>query len=310
MYESIKAWLDGGENPEEYDFREEIVEFASELDVVDRYYTYKALGIKVTKGPEHLAYREAVERCESGLPHVHDAKGEADTCRLVQEIYQKLWDEKYLSYCLDSGDTMNSANTTIAEVLKRSADQLEMNDACRKARWNANQKSLWLYYYNKKGVKRLLTSAKQFLKVAYAIGNFIPCPAGCNGPRGAGPTKDYWDLALLAIYQYFTENREEGIKKMLKKQEKETRRYIAWLNTFGGWDQFVVANYMQDFVKPAGSANNGVFGEPKELWGEHFGGPVEPAPEQIEEFFTRAAQCIEARSKRMVEALRDSKEEN
>lgn len=297
MYESIKAWLEGEKNPEEYDFTQEIVDAVGREDAIDRYIVYQATGIRSGTGADEA---EGVLKKHE----VFNKNGHADGCALIDKIYNVLWPKMLLTLCMKgkyaTGETMNSVNTTMLVLL---SEEIEKGWSIRKTvkrYFEEDGNGVFL-----KGIIQKYPHAEGFLSAAYTIGNFIPVPVGCNGPRGMGPTNDYWDLALLAIYQYFTEKKEDGIRTMLQNKEEETQRYIAWLNTFGSWDQFVIVNYMQDFVKPAGLANNGVFGEPKELWDEHFEGPAEPAPEQIEVFFARAAQCIKARSKRMVEALRE-----
>lgn len=167
----------------------------------------------------------------------------------------------------------------------------------------------------------------EFMNVVYTIGNFMPVPEGCNGPRGLGSTRDYWDLALKCIYQcYFCEldcqknknsrSDECIIGHLLSGGKKEMRdynidRYTKWLERFGsgrgqdGWNAFVEENFMQPFVKKTG---DNMYGEPYELWDGHFAAP-EKLPEeewQFEQFFVNARIRILERSKRIADALIES----
>ena len=279
-------------------------------DAIDRFFIYKALDI-ARKPPNYLGSEDAricIKSETSGESEGYEGDREADSCSLVQAVYCYLWEEKYLAYCkknngLLTGETMNSCFTTIAEYLKPSLNEFQMNTDCRKARWG-NQKLFCMYYDNKELMAELLESAREFLKMAYTIGNCIPVPKGCNAPRGTGFTKDYWDLALLAVYRWYEKKNTARLEDMLQNQEGEVALYVNWLAAFGSWDRFVIANYMQDFVHKAEPKDEGIFGRPKELWVGHFMGDVLPKGNQIEEFFKNAAEWISARSVRMVDALR------
>lgn len=280
-----------------YDFREEVLAFGSEEDAVERFFTYKAVGVAEKKTPEALAYEESEK-----VYHKHSIlipKGEADSCPLLLEILNRL------GIVSQAADTMNSGLTTIVEFLKPSSEQFEMNAACRKAHWG-NQKAVWLYYHNEQDIRKMLVPAQSFLKVSYTIGNFIPCPADCNRP-GTSLTRDYWDLTIWYIYLWFHGTgvqKEAALERLFwngryAKFQMET--YGDWLARFGTWDEFVEQNFLQDYTEWAQPP----YGRPKEFWDGHFEGPVFPkTTEQFEAFFTRATQCIEARSMRMVTALK------
>ena len=308
MYgENMRKWLDS-EKPETYDFRDEIVGFKGR-DTINRFFIYKALDI-AKKPPNYLGSEDArscVKSETSGESAGYERGREADNCSLIQAVYWYLWEERYLAYCrkdsgLLTGETMNSCFTTIAEYLKPSINKFQMSADCRKARWG-NQKLFCLYYDNKELATELLEPAREFLKSAYTIGNFIPVPKGCNDPRGKGPTQDYWDLALFAVYKWYAEKDSAGLEDMLQNQDGKVALYVNWLIAFGSWDRFVIANYMQDFVNPAGATDKGIFGCPKELWEGHFKGKTLPSEKQCEEFFRNADKLIRARSRRMIYAL-------
>lgn len=118
----------------------------------------------------------------------------------------------------------------------------------------------------------------------------------------------YWDLTLWCIHRWYNgedEGKEEALKKLFGEGDNQSVHrltYGEWLAKFGTWDDFVEKNYLQDYTE----WDQRPYGRPKEFWDGHFEGPALPqTPEQIEAFFTRAAQCIEARSQRMVAALKE-----
>lgn len=315
VQEFMKKWSEKTEDLQNYDFRKQIIDFKEGLGDVDKYFIYKALDIS----SKDLGYEEARsdirEETNEGYEKSdeYEKDREADNCSLMQAVYHHLWDEKYLIYCLMdgllTGDTMNSGLMTIIQFLKPSTDQLE----CRKGNWG-NKKVFCLYHDNKKKVRELLRPTEAFLTAAYTLGNFMPVPIGCNGLRGTGPTKDYWDLTLYYIYRWYLNNeqqlkmsavwpRNEALSHLLG---TKTVLYQDWLAAFGSWDRFVIANYMQDFVHKADpTIDLGQFGRPKELWYGHFEGAPLPKGEQCEDFFENVTTFIKGRSKRMARAFEE-----
>lgn len=247
------------------------------------------------------------------------------------------------------GDTMNSWSTTLDEYLRRFGGgddgyfpSLEINKKGKnKGKWRITEEDPardWVDFLSipanyKKALPDYITD---FMNVVYTIGNFIPLPCGCNGPRGNGPTKDYWDLTLYQIYQWYRNN------DMLHRDSKklplhnnadlvalfgsEKPNFSNWLISFGSWDNFVNKTYMQPFVKGGGTkfsyeskaeekAKEG-YGEPKGLWKEHFEqwkkhledsnySVYPPTEEEFRSFFTNATACIKDRGKLMMIALEE-----
>lgn len=146
----------------------------------------------------------------------------------------------------------------------------------------------------------------EFMTIVYTIGNFFPLPRKLNLPRGSrGKSKDYWDLALLAIYQHYKKTEDEAYKPefaectlewVFDTENEET--CIKWLCSFNGWNHFVEQNFLQDFVHE--DKENGGYGRPKELWKGHFENQgCMPSGEQFSEFFTNASAWILARGMRI-----------
>lgn len=228
---------------------------------------------------------------------------------LLQEIYEKLWgSEDHLKYCI-TGDTMNSVNTTLNQAFPE-----DKSIKCRVRKYaDKDKKDEFLSKFDK------VEGLKKFISLYHTIGNFIPFPYGCNGPRGTGKTNDYWDLALLCIYKYYKLKEEKWIEAIVGNKKDY---FIKWLKGFGSWDNFVEKNYLQDFVRVNESTKDEdqKYGSPKELWEKHlkefdskefdfkeFEDKEAVLPtdkEQIEQFCKNASEWILARGQRMIDELR------
>lgn len=192
------------------------------------------------------------------------------------------------------GDTMNSWVTTVSIYFGVG---------------NKWRKFLDNTYFDKKYLPECIT---EFMNVVYTIGNFCPVPAGVNGARGMSQSHDYWDLALLCIYNYYMKNDCKYTLEWLldnKKRGLEARieRCKTWLDgldkSSGDWNHFVEQNFLQDFVN---RKDDGSYSLPKELWKGHFSGKVLPGEnEEFSEFFTNASARILARGVRIALAVKD-----
>lgn len=260
------------------------------------------------------------EECKSRFGKIPDPDSES---RLLQEVYTKLWDESNLKYCRKKGhiqgETMNSANTTLGRLYEKRIETLEQRNE-RNAIKAVKAKTQGIsiayiisrYAEEKSEQKReydKIKGLKCFLSVYHTLGNFIPVPKGCNGPRGTGGLKDYWDLTLKIIYEYY-DCGKDNIKDIAGESNSEL--YKEWLGSFradnmakGNWQCFVEKNYLQDFVNQNA---DGSYGMPKELWQGHFkGGKVLPdSIEQIEQFCVNASCFIKERSTKMLIRLREN----
>lgn len=297
--------------------------------------------------------------CKSDIPDP-DSKSS-----LLQEIYRTLWnevfkkmqDEKHIDIMLDNknicGDTMNSIWFTLDRVYEK---EIETEEQCeqRVKRGNISKRYLLNRYVESRyssveEIRNLnihedlkedankcefvsnldkIRGLRAFLESAHTLGNFIPVPEGCNQPRGSyfGELRDYWDLTLLIIYNYYT-GKKDDIRKIVEKvsvnegENKEekieelTKRYKEWLDSFGNWDNFVRKNYMRAFVniKEYGKEKydeNEHYDMPRELWDGHFkafserGVALPENTEQAEQFFERTSFCIHERSVDMIDELK------
>lgn len=306
--------------PEEFDFRDLMPEYyeyyaekhtgekgyeellsalkkmKNETDPVEKWYLYKTLGT----APEY-------KNC--GLPF--DCDNSNTTCQLAAEIYKALWSKKKHTFCKNrgtlAGETMNSVLTTLNELGKQ-----EKLGEMSKNNWiNLHQNKFLLF-------QRFFEAnpqAVEFIRVAHTIGNFTIWPSGCNGPRGFNnrEIEDYWDLTLWNIYCWYKDKSDkrpddesdEHLKRIVNGKFQKLRKWLELFQDEKGnpsWDIFVEKNYLQDYTEWTTSP----YGRPKEFWDGHFSGKALPqTPEQIEAFFVHATECIKARSKRMVDALRE-----
>lgn len=286
------------EHPEQYDFMREIIDFSPGADELERFMVYQAVGIRETVKKEELAdledYRAAAalaDRCS-----VRVIKGEADQCALTSSIVRRLWDEEILALCTKrdltslSGDTMNAPFSTLRQRLNMRSKRIMVR----------------AYYEEPQKIEGFYKEARKFLQFSYSIGNFIPEPSDFNCYRPQ-KTKDYWDLTLNGVWRWYTGS--EHLRSIISGSDGVIERCRQWLERFGaggdGWDSFVEQNYMQDFVR--GGPDGRPYGPPKELWQGHFGGSLLPDSEAaLSQFFSNAADWIEARGVRIVRALKES----
>lgn len=262
-YEHYKVLKTHRDNPVYQKLLDELKEM-EQRDPVEKFYLYRTLGVG-----------DGYQDC--GRPF--DCDNSNGTCQLSDEIYEALWSREALSFCrrrrekTPAGDTMNSVATTLRALTGRN--------------W------LELCGTHPEGFQR----AAEFIGTAYTIGNFIPWPVGCNGPRGIGPVHDYWDLTLHCIHQWY-QGDADGLARLFGCRKPG---FSAWLTVFGSWDAFIEANYLQDFTE----WSTRPYGRPKEFWDGHFSGKVLPETDpEFNAFFAHAAEGIRARGLRMVAALR------
>lgn len=223
------------------------------------------------------------------------------------------------------GDTMNSYQTTIHEFIRHSSQMDEMkkrgifyeNPSKPKGKPLSDWEAAFLQQYEY--CKTLLPSfAFVFIRKIDTLGNFIPVPFSSenagefNRPRGRGSSKDYWDLTLVCLYNYYAEkagyphitNNGQKIYTLewLLQAEENVGLCKDWLDSFDSWNHFVERHFLQEFVNQEGSG----YGQPKELWFGHFDGKSLPEKrEEFDTFFRNASSQIIARGLRIAMAAKD-----
>lgn len=227
------------------------------------------------------------------------------------------------------GDTMNSYATTVREYIRKIWLPVPEHKAEMEKRgiitttgkgWEISKKygqcsetNYWdaaiLAEYDDYFKNILPQAAETFFRLCHTIGNFTVWLADCNMPRGNGPVKDYWDLTLYHIHQWYEVNKELTTKNdaLLKLFGSQLVIFQDWLVSFGTWDKFVEQNFLQDFVETDG--------KPKELWKNHFVSKgVKPTGKRcserevagktdFEQFFENSSKLIGNRGKKIAEAV-------
>ena len=241
------------------------------------------------------------------------------------------------------GDTMNSVSTTLNEAINRilKANKVDELDQIKNAiyygivdgsiedireelnsfklpGWNCSiiyTTELYLNYdknLRRRGISNFSMEnylkridAMNLIEVNHTLGNFIIIPERCNAPRGSS-LKDYWDLTLLCIYNYYFEIKNEKycIEKISGK--KNIKRYKDYLDTFNTWETFIKVNFLESFVKLKKDKDGKIvsYGKPKELWEGHFKGELLPINiYQCISYFNNSSKWIKERTTVMVKAL-------
>ncbi|MEG2820768.1 MAG: hypothetical protein RR868_08485 [Muribaculaceae bacterium] len=225
------------------------------------------------------------------------------------------------------GDTMNSYNTTVNEFLRLFGDDTKYPKVLKINLGKVNYGKLmpcngysWheCILNNYDHFKDILPySARAFIRLNHTIGNFLPVPfqsktSSFNSPRGLGSTKDYWDLTLLHIYNWYIANSDMDANSHLSaivKTDENIELCKAWLKSFTNnigepsWNAFVEENFLEDFV--IFDTETICYREPKELWSGHFNGNILPQNKaDFEQFFANASAWILARGSRIVSKVK------
>lgn len=226
------------------------------------------------------------------------------------------------SYAI-AGDTINSFSTTTREYFRKYYDNRDIYvDGTKYLREEysiAGKENAWEACFLSRSddfQKAAPEAFALFTKLYHTIGNMIPVPEGAfNGPRGISPRiRDYWDLTLTGIYNWYQEiNGLDtcGAYRLLDVVRSEAAVKICeqWLSDFKcngmpSWNAFVENNYLQDFVHES----HGHFGAPRELWKGHIFdarmGRKPQSRQEFEQFFTNAADWISGRGRRIAAALK------
>ena len=227
------------------------------------------------------------------------------------------------------GDTMNTVATTNREYCRLINRLQPVNP-----HWTADE-------------IKWPKEALEFIDAYHTPGNFWILPyiegMSVNCARGIGAARDYFDLFLCAVYNYFLSlNRKEKeydritLKKILS--ENTVRLFEIYLNSFLrnddadpeiyplgsekiknnfrknqllGWKEFIDDNLLQDYVEVN---EDGSYGAPKELWEGHFTTfndtfyPYPITTNQFIEFWVNATSLIKKRGARIYAVLHSEEE--
>ncbi|MFI3202070.1 MAG: hypothetical protein R3Y54_11220 [Eubacteriales bacterium] len=206
------------------------------------------------------------------------------------------------------GDTMNSYATAIHEYLRLfgndgSKKKLVVDGKSKKLCFPKPQYKTWEDYIleNLEDVEDTLgEDGILYISVRHSIGNMIPVPLKCfNAPRYPR-TKDFWDLTLLCLYQWYQSHEEverrDDIYLVQLVGEANVMETKSWLKHFPMWSDFVVMNYMEPFVEE---------GKPKMFWEGHSLEKIMPeTKEEFQNFFKNAVFGIRERERLLIERVK------
>ncbi len=311
----------------EYDFVENTIASIDALEkycelerVFDKYFVYRASGYKKTHN-KYLKeeaknklniFLEKAKKCQTRDPDL--------SSNLLREIYIYLWGEDFMENYCKCSDTMTSAQTLLNNCIECVYDQemfknVYMTDS--KVRVTSNS-SIVMAVCSKNSLYELLgtnfNDLERFLKLYHTIGNYTPVPEGFNQARSLMGKKDFWDLTLMYIRDYYLKvNKEDKntiIRGLLNIKGNEEKMKIwlekmkVWLDNYGdgldGWKKFVEKNFFQDYVDENF--------EVKPFWEGHNYKNLElpKCKEEINELLKKLCCIIEKRGKRIIEAIKKS----
>ena len=257
--------------------------------------------------------RFLIYKLSSGLKDIDLKQFDCDACKEMTTSYLKAyhWLDGYRSkqqpltavkYEVTNGkityrgDTMTSAGIPIKNyILLKMPVQSKI------------QENMWERFLRNIKKIKLSPEAGRFLQLTHSIGNFIPVPSGFNTGRSGEYAKwDSWDLTLIQIFQWYTDNSNmtdicnNGALERLftyAKNKKLAIQYCeAWLQLFGTWENFVKENYLEAFVDKKGV--------PKKFFpGHSLENPLPKTLKEYEIFFQTVNKCIEQRGKQIANFL-------
>lgn len=219
----------GMEEPWEYNFEFECEKFREDFKpnekVFERYFTYKATGLKL--GGAYEKAEEFIKDCKAKYK-IDDC----DSCELTQEIYFALWGNKY------GGDTMNSVQFALNVLYAKSAPNLMPKPKGRK---NVSIRFMLEHMQATENFCGLLTEnfkesdLIEYIENYHTLGNFVLVPRGFNTYRSS-KFKDYWDSSLECLHV----------------AQLEKNRFKWYINHFFLWDYVEVDNnsYKERQISP------------------------------------------------------------
>lgn len=244
-YNSIKKLLEH-EKPWEYSFDLEWEKggYDSIKDPLERYFIYKSTDPDLVDS----AYDEGKSYTMNNLEkygEIPDPDGFGGDVALSTELYEKLWGRKndIFGNVVFGGDTMNSVQTTLNELLEV-PELSEYHNVERKGN-NSIRYCLQLFSkYDKDDTKKekifkklcdKYVNLKEYISSYHTMGNFVLVPAGFNEYRGDGKTDksskkekpsifDFWDSSLVHLKKY-------GFGTKFKREY-----FTRYINCFFLWD--------------------------------------------------------------------------
>ena len=273
-YASVKDWV-VSPNSAKYDFVEDTIDDIYALkkyegldDILKKYFVYRAGLYKETHNDLLIKQVQPTVNSFVEKSKLYKTKDPDQYSVLLRQVYLHLWGYIYLNKYCNCSDTMTSAQILLNQCIKclpkNNRDELNciyenrnkdvkgtVNSTIALAACNQQTKFL-------DSISECIPEFCRFVALYHTIGNYSPIPEGFNVPRSNGGKKDFWDLTLMCIKEYFFESDIEKKKRIVSIDLLNNHKYsnseivIEWLNYFGngkdGWKRFVEINLFQDFV--------------------------------------------------------------
>ena len=235
---------------------------------------------------------------------------------LLQEIYKILWPELEQKVFMKGkewicSDTMTSVQHTLTkyyeETFPNEVKEYMSNNPRQRFVSAKMCKAMYEQFNTVSSHLDSNTHLKRFISLYHTLGNYSPVPAGFNVARsgvGYSSDYDYWDLTLMKIKKYF-DLRKRSFSQLaddvnqivsLLHFEEIINNCLKWLDEYDSWENFVEKNYFQDYVDDEGEVIPFCDGH---SWENGCNEIID-----YDEFFENAWKRIEARSKRMINALK------
>lgn len=222
-YNSIEKLLER-KKPWEYSFELEWEKGGYNFieDPLDRYFIYKSTAPNCLNSRYEAGKDYAVNNMDK-YGDITDPDGSGGDAELSIELYEKLWGRKegaskkntFLELDNDvfdnvvfGSETMNSAQTTLNEILKEVVQKRTEYKDEKLGSFSINYCIQLYVNYRDLFIKDLeeFDHLKSFLDSYHTLGNFVLVPAGFNGYRVTS-THDFWDSSLAHLKKYgFTSN--------------------------------------------------------------------------------------------------------
>lgn len=236
---------------------------------------------------------------------------------LLQEIYKILWSELEQQAFMNQkdwicSDTMTSVQHTLAKYFEETfPDEVKEYMSNNPRQRFVSVRMCKAMYEQFNTVSRYLdsnTDLKRFISLYHTLGNYSPVPIGFNVARsgvGYSSDYDYWDLTLMKIKKYFDLRKRpfsqlaDDVNQIatLLHCEKIINNCLKWLDLYDSWEDFVEKNYFQDYVDDEGEVIPFCYGH---SWANGCNEITD-----YDQFFKNAWKRMEARSKRMINALKE-----
>lgn len=220
-YREIKNLLEGEKRPWEYSFeleaegiegKESEIEEYRKKEAIERYFIYKSTDKKLMSSCYDKC-KEIVRKNIDKYGAIPDCDGSGGDCKIAIDLYEKLWDRKegackektflrlnnqLFGTTLFGGDTMNSMQTTLDELLKSITKENAKYNKEKKGNFSIRY-CLQIYDLYDDFIANLESNEelKKFASAYHTLGNFVLVPAYFNKERGGfTPPFDFWDSSL------------------------------------------------------------------------------------------------------------------